>query len=86
MSKIGDNSIDAGHLRAFVERIERMEEEKKTIADDIKEIYQEAQGSGYSTKILRKIVALRRKGEDARKEEAEMMRIYAKALQMDLLL
>ena len=84
MSKIGDNGIDAGHLRAFVERIETVEIEIKERQEDRKEIYAEASGSGYSAKIMRKIVAARRKAEDARKEEAELMRIYAEALQLDL--
>ena len=52
-----------GHLKAFIERIERLEEEKKAIADDIKEVYAEAKGSGDDVKITAKIVSIRREDE-----------------------
>ena len=57
---MSSNSVDAGHLRAFLERIERLEEEKRAIGDDIKEVYAEAKGTGYDIKIMRKIISLRR--------------------------
>ncbi len=74
------NSVDSGHLRAFIERIERLEEEKKTIADDIKEVYAEAKGTGYDIKIMRKIVSLRRVDVNKRKEEEEILELYMSAL------
>ena len=74
------NSVDAGHLRAFIERIERLEEEKRAIADDIKEVYAEAKGTGYDTKIMRKIISLRRQDRDKRKEEEEILDLYLSAL------
>ena len=55
-------TVAAGQLRAFVERIERLEEEKKTIADDIKEVYAEAKGTGFDTKAVRTIIRLRSVG------------------------
>jgi uncharacterized protein (UPF0335 family) len=72
--------VDAGHLRAFVERIERLEEEKSTIADDIKEVYAEAKGTGYDSKILRKIVSIRRMDRQKRLEEEEILDLYMEAL------
>jgi uncharacterized protein (UPF0335 family) len=74
------NTVDAGHLRAFVERIEHLEEEKKAIADDIKEVYAEAKGTGYDIKIMRKIVSLRRQDREKRKEEEEILDLYLTAL------
>jgi len=70
------------HLKAFVERIERMEDEKKTIAEDIKDIYSEAKAMGFDTKILRKVVSLRKKDEQQRNEEEEILSTYLVALGM----
>lgn len=72
--------VDASHLRAFIERIERLEEEKRAIADDIKEVYAEAKGTGYDAKILRKIVSLRRMDRQKRQEEEEILSLYLEAL------
>lgn len=84
MSDIGHNSgeVNASHLRAFIERIERMEEEKRAIATDIREIYIEAKGNGWDAKIMRKIVALRRQDDDKRREEETLLDIYKSALGM----
>lgn len=77
-------TITNNQLRAFIERIERMEEEKKAIGADIKEIYAEAKGNGYDSKILRKIVRLRAMPEDARREEQVLLETYMEALQMEM--
>jgi uncharacterized protein (UPF0335 family) len=69
-----------GQLRTIVERIERLEEEKKTIAGDIKEVYAEAKGNGFDTKILRKVIALRKKDAAERQEEEAMIDVYINAL------
>ncbi|SDT96624.1 DUF2312 domain-containing protein [Stappia sp. ES.058] len=69
-------------LRAFVERIEKLEEEKKVIADDIKDVYAEAKGTGFEVKILRKIIALRRKQPHEREEEDAILDLYMHALGM----
>ncbi|MEY3553566.1 MAG: hypothetical protein RL735_1914 [Pseudomonadota bacterium] len=74
------NSVDSGHLRAFIERIERLEEEKRAIADDIKEVYAEAKGTGYDVKVMRKIISLRRMDRDKRREEEEILDLYLAAL------
>lgn len=74
------NSVDGSHLRAFIERIERLEEDKRTIAGDIKEVYAEAKANGYDAKVMRKIVSLRRMDRDKRQEEEEILDVYLNAL------
>jgi uncharacterized protein (UPF0335 family) len=71
-----------GQLKTIVERIERLEEEKKTIAADIKEVYAEAKGNGFDTRILRKVISIRRKDRHEREEEEAMLEIYLDALGM----
>ncbi|MEM9104622.1 MAG: DUF2312 domain-containing protein [Pseudomonadota bacterium] len=70
------------HLRAFVERIERLEEEKKTIADDIKEVYGEAKSMGYDTKVLRKVISIRKQDQTERLEQEAVLDTYLHALGM----
>lgn len=84
MSEAISNGVNGGQLLAFIERIEREESEKQNIADGIKEIYLEARGVGYDAKIIKKLVALRKKSADARAEEAELLRLYGDAIQMNL--
>ena len=76
------HGVARDQLRAFVERIERLEEEKKTIADDIKDVYGEAKSTGFDTKILKKVVALRKKDEQERMEEDLILDTYLLALGM----
>lgn len=71
-----------GQLRGLVERIERLEEEKASIADDIKGVYGEAKANGFDIKILRKVVALRKKEKGEREEEQAMIDTYMNALGM----
>lgn len=75
-----DDPVQGDQLKSIVERIERLEEEKKTIADDIKEVYAEAKGSGYDVKVLRKVVALRKRDIDERKEEEAILDLYLQAV------
>ncbi len=75
-------SFAQGQLRALVERIERLEEEKKTIAGDIKEVYAEAKANGFDTKIVRKVVSLRKKEPSEREEEQAILDLYMSALGM----
>jgi uncharacterized protein (UPF0335 family) len=72
--------IAASQLRSFVERIERLEEEKKALQEDIKEVVAEAKGMGFDTRILRKVVGLRRKSREERDEEAALLELYLRAL------
>jgi uncharacterized protein (UPF0335 family) len=74
--------IAADQLRAFIERIERLEEEKKVIGDDIKEVYAEAKGTGFDAKILRKVISLRKKQPHEREEEEAILDLYMQALGM----
>ena len=70
-------------LKAFIERVERLEEEKKAIADDIREVYAEAKGSGFDVKALRAIVRLRKQDTDERREQQAILETYMHALGMD---
>jgi uncharacterized protein (UPF0335 family) len=78
--RVGGNA--AGNLRSFIERIERLEEEKKAIADDIKEVYAESKGSGFDPKIMR--IMVRRRKMDATDREAQdvLVDTYSAALGM----
>jgi uncharacterized protein (UPF0335 family) len=76
-------TVAAGQLRAFIERIERLEEEKKTIADDIREVYAEMKGTGFDTKAVRTIVRWRKKDQAERQEEVAILELYAGALGME---
>ena len=67
-------------LRLLIERVERLEEEKKGIADDIRDVYAEAKAVGYDAKIMRKVVALRKMTPDDRREMEMMMDTYKAAL------
>ena len=70
----------ADRLKNFIMRIERLEEDKKGIADDIKEVYGEAKGEGFDVKILRKVIALRKKDPEERAEEEELLELYMSAI------
>lgn len=78
-----DIGRDSDELRAFVERIERMQDEISLHREDMKEIFSEAKGRGYDTKALRRIVALRKKNPDQLAEEMAMLQMYGSALGMD---
>lgn len=78
----GPQTVAAGQLRSFIERIERLEEEKKTIADDIKEVFAEAKGTGFDTKAMRTIIRLRKKDHAERQEEEAILDLYKHALGM----
>ena len=69
-------------LKAIVERIEHLEEEKKAISDDIRDVYAEAKGNGYDVKALRKIIRLRKQDKDERAEEEAILETYMHALGM----
>jgi uncharacterized protein (UPF0335 family) len=69
-------------LKAIIERIERLEEEKKTISDDIRDVYAEAKGNGFDTKALRAIIRLRKMDVDERREQEAVLETYMHALGM----
>lgn len=72
--------LAADQLRSFIERIERLEEEKAAIATDIKEVYAEAKSGGFETKVMRKIVSMRKKDRQELAEEEELLELYRAAL------
>lgn len=74
--------VTAGELRQFVERFERLDEEKKAIAEQQKEVMAEAKGRGYDVKVLRKIIALRKRDENDIAEEEAVLEMYKEALGM----
>jgi uncharacterized protein (UPF0335 family) len=76
-------SIAAEALQQYVARIERLEEEKKAMSADIKQIYQEAKSTGFDIKILRKVISIRKVAEHDRKEQEEILELYKRALGMD---
>lgn len=75
-----DEPVQGDQLKSIVQRIERLEEEKKTIADDIKEVYGEAKANGYDVKVLRKVIAIRKRDLDERKEEEAILDLYLQAV------
>ena len=74
--------VTAGELRSFVERFERLEAEKKDIADQQKEVMAEAKGRGYDTRVIRKVIALRKRDKDDLAEEEAVLEMYKAALGM----
>lgn len=73
-------SVAGAQLRALIERIERMEEEKKAVADDIKEIYAEAKGSGFDTKVMRILIRRRKQDRAERLEQEAILDLYEHAI------
>lgn len=78
-----NNQIAADELRAFIERIERLEEEKSGISEGIKDVFAEAKARGFDTKALRTIIARRKRDRDDIAEEEAILEMYLAALGMD---
>jgi uncharacterized protein (UPF0335 family) len=77
---MSEGNVAADQLRLFIERIERLEEEKKGIADDIKDVYSEAKSTGYDVKTMRAIVRLRKLESHVRQEAEALLETYKSAL------
>jgi len=77
-----DKGISAQRLKTFIQRIERLEEEKKTISDDIRDVYAEAKGNGFDVKVLRTIVRMRKQDANERAEQETILETYMQALGM----
>ncbi len=75
--------VTAEELRQFIERVERLEQEKKDLAEQVKEVYAEAKGRGYDTKVMRKLIALRKREPDDIAEEEAVLEMYKEALGMN---
>ena len=82
MRGIIQNASTATRIRSFIERVERLTEEKQALAEDIKEVYAEAKGVGFDTKTLRQIVKLRKMDHEKRREEEELLELYKSAIGM----
>lgn len=72
--------VSGDRLKSFIERIERLEEEKAALMEDIREVYGEAKSVGFDAKIMRKVVSLRRMDTDKRREEEEILDLYKVAV------
>lgn len=81
-TKTADTGVAADQLRSFVDRIERLEEEKRALSEDLKEVYAEAKGTGFDTAVLRKVIALRKRDVADRQEEETILDLYLRALGM----
>lgn len=82
MNVTAGQPVAAEQLRAIVERIEQLEDEKRKTTEYLKEVYAEAKANGFDVKAIRKLVALRRKDRDEREEEEAMLALYMEALGM----
>jgi uncharacterized protein (UPF0335 family) len=74
--------IGGEQLKSFIERIERLEEEKRALAEDIKEVYAEARGGGFEPKIMRQIIRIRKRDQDDLNEEESLIELYKRAIGM----
>jgi uncharacterized protein (UPF0335 family) len=81
MAKKG--GVAAERLKSFVERVERLEEERGALSADIREVYAEAKGTGFDTKVMRQIVRLRKMDSAARQEQEALLDVYRKAVGLD---
>jgi uncharacterized protein (UPF0335 family) len=82
MTDTSTTTVHGAQLRGIVERIERLEEEKAQVSEQIKEVYAEAKGNGFDVKILRKVVSVRKNSAEDRSEEEAMLDLYLQALGM----
>lgn len=80
MTDVG--GISSGQLRSFIDRIERLEEEKSAVAEQIRDVFSEAKGYGYDVKIMRKVISLRKIEPHDRQEQEELLDVYMHALGM----
>ena len=78
-----NEAITTGQLRAFVERIERLEEEKEALSADAREVYSEAKANGFDTKVMRQVIKLRKMEPQDREEQESLLELYMRALGME---
>ena len=74
------NATAQSQLKSIIERIERLEEDKAAVANDLKEVYAEAKGNGFDTKVLRKVIRLRKQDKAKRQEEEALIDLYLSAI------
>ncbi len=80
MPEVG--GVAGDRLKSFIERIERLEEEKRALAEDIKEVYSEAKGVGFDAKVMRQVIRIRKMDPDDRAEQEGLLDTYMRALEM----
>lgn len=78
------SEVTGERLKSFIERVERLEEEKKAISEDIKDIYLEAKSAGFDAKIIKAIVKLRKVSQEKRREEQELLDLYCSAIGLEI--
>ena len=78
----GFGGVSGLQLRQIIEKIERLEEDKAAIATDIKEVYAEAKSHGFDTKVIRKMISIRKMDQDERAEQEELISVYFQAIEM----
>ncbi len=85
-SGIGHNSgeVSGALLKSFIERVERLEEEKKALSEDIRNVYSEAKSTGFEPKIMKKLIKIRKQPLEKRRQEQDLLELYAAAIQMEL--
>ena len=84
MTDLGHNGVNADHLKALIERIERLEADKAQIGEDIKDVYQEAKSAGYDSRIMKKVIAIRKRDPAERSEEEVLLDLYCQAVGVQL--
>ena len=77
------DNVSGARLKSFLARIERLEEEKKALSEDIRDVYSEAKGTGFEPRIMRKIISLRKANLEKRREDQELLELYMAAIGMD---
>lgn len=75
--------ISSARLKSFIQRIEKLEEDKASVSEDLKEVYSEAKGTGFDTKIIKQIVRIRKIDVEKRREQDELLELYKAALGME---
>lgn len=75
--------VSGARLKSFLERVERLEEEKKALSEDIRDVYSEAKATGFEPKIMRKVISLRKSNLEKRREEQELLELYMSAIGME---
>ena len=83
VTEAGQGEVAGQRLKAFIERIERLEEEKKSVSEDIRDIYGEAKAAGFEVKIIRKLIKLRGMETQKRREEEEILELYKSAIGLE---
>lgn len=83
-TEINEDGISGKRIKMFIERIERLEDEKKVVSENIKDVYGEAKATGFDVKIIKAIVKLRKVSQEKRREESELLDLYCSAIGFEM--